>query len=96
MLTVRWLRQTSTLAELGASSTEAQDVIATRYSEFAKYRDDTIDVLRAADDRIQLVAAVSLDRHCLLIVTVQCLLFPALWPLQLPHFRRQWLTVYSS
>ncbi len=50
--------QVKTLAELEAQAQEAQGIIADRYAEFSKYRDDTIEVLQAADERIQHVAAV--------------------------------------
>jgi hypothetical protein len=52
------LLQALTLAELDSRAAEAKDAIATRYQEFAKYRDEALELLRAADERVQTASAV--------------------------------------
>ncbi len=50
--------QAVTLAELDARSAAAKAEIASRYEDFSKYRDEAIELLKAADERVQAVGAV--------------------------------------
>ena len=47
---------------MNAQTQEALNVIAARFDEFAKYRDDAVAMLKSADERMQ---ALSVVRVCM-------------------------------
>jgi hypothetical protein len=51
-------RQSLTLTELESRSAAAKVEITTRYDDFSRYRDEAIELLKAADVRVQAVGAV--------------------------------------